>query len=350
MSFSIKPKDVEPSIINLRPALPQEPSSDEEDLSTKKPLSIGGVPSIPPPSLENSNYSATIKQSHQMPSSSTITAANRITVLENIELPALHLNGIALTNLPTKTTTGGIPTIITSTLPKLSSASIITTIKSSTDERTSMCNTKTNFDSTTSDLSEVILRDSMLEDNSNSTMTTMNNEKKQSDAKRAEEKFKDRMAQVARDKLGSITREKQLQLERKKRAMAFLNQIKSKNFQCKLRNVLVFNFIFFFCHLDGAPPPVQQNETFVKTISKPSLVEIMPKIDISTKSSPLPFDVPDNNKDVVDVVIASSESDNDSSVQSVHSSSPPNNDNLSKQIKSKSDASTILIRSKSRSR
>lgn len=76
----------------------------------------------------------------------------------------------------------------------------------------------------------------------------------------------------------------------------------------------------------------------------------MPKIDISTKSSPLPFDVPDNNKDVVDVVIASSESDNDSSVQSVHSSSPPNNDNLSKQIKSKSDASTILIRSKSRSR
>lgn len=46
-------------------------------------------------------------------------------------------------------------------------------------------------------------------------------------AKRAEDKVKDHLAQVAREKLGMITKEKQLQLERKKRAMAFLTQIKS---------------------------------------------------------------------------------------------------------------------------
>lgn len=44
----------------------------------------------------------------------------------------------------------------------------------------------------------------------------------------AEDKFKDRLAQVAREKLGLISKEKQLQLERKKKAMAFLNQIKGK--------------------------------------------------------------------------------------------------------------------------
>lgn len=44
----------------------------------------------------------------------------------------------------------------------------------------------------------------------------------------AEDKFKDRLAQVAREKLGLLSKEKQLQLERKKKAMAFLNQIKGK--------------------------------------------------------------------------------------------------------------------------
>lgn len=44
----------------------------------------------------------------------------------------------------------------------------------------------------------------------------------------AEDKFRDRLAQVAREKLGMLSKEKQLQLERKKKAMAFLNQIKGK--------------------------------------------------------------------------------------------------------------------------
>lgn len=43
----------------------------------------------------------------------------------------------------------------------------------------------------------------------------------------AEERVKDKLALIARDKLnGMVSREKQLQLERKRKAMAFLNQIK----------------------------------------------------------------------------------------------------------------------------
>lgn len=46
------------------------------------------------------------------------------------------------------------------------------------------------------------------------------------EAKRAEERVKDRLAQIARDKLCQVTKDKQLQLERRKKAMAFLSQIK----------------------------------------------------------------------------------------------------------------------------
>lgn len=46
----------------------------------------------------------------------------------------------------------------------------------------------------------------------------------------AEDKVKDRLAQIAREKLGIVSKEKQLQLERKKRAMAFLNQIGGNTF------------------------------------------------------------------------------------------------------------------------
>lgn len=41
--------------------------------------------------------------------------------------------------------------------------------------------------------------------------------------------MKDKLAKIAREKLGGpISKEKQLQLERKRKAMAFLNQIKGK--------------------------------------------------------------------------------------------------------------------------
>lgn len=46
----------------------------------------------------------------------------------------------------------------------------------------------------------------------------------------ADDKVRDRLAQIAREKLGILSKEKQLQIERKKRAMAFLNNIKGKSF------------------------------------------------------------------------------------------------------------------------
>ncbi|BFG00298.1 protein suppressor of white apricot [Drosophila madeirensis] len=49
----------------------------------------------------------------------------------------------------------------------------------------------------------------------------------QKDLRHAEERVKDKLALIARDKLnGMVSKEKQLQLERKRKAMAFLNQIK----------------------------------------------------------------------------------------------------------------------------
>ncbi|ALC48165.1 su-w[a]- [Drosophila busckii] len=57
------------------------------------------------------------------------------------------------------------------------------------------------------------------------TVTTLTSPLKEQ--RQAEDKVKDKLAQIARDKLnGMISREKQLQLERKRKALAFLNQIK----------------------------------------------------------------------------------------------------------------------------
>lgn len=46
--------------------------------------------------------------------------------------------------------------------------------------------------------------------------------------KSAKEKLKDKLSNAAREKLGMLSKEKQLQLERKKKAMMFINQIKSE--------------------------------------------------------------------------------------------------------------------------
>lgn len=59
----------------------------------------------------------------------------------------------------------------------------------------------------------------------------------------AEDKVKDRLAQLAREKLGILSKEKQLQLERKKRAMAFINQING-NFSYFLFGIEHYNCFF----------------------------------------------------------------------------------------------------------
>ncbi|KAH8250432.1 hypothetical protein KR038_000663 [Drosophila bunnanda] len=58
---------------------------------------------------------------------------------------------------------------------------------------------------------------------------TITSSSPQKEQRQAEERVKDKLAQIAREKLnGMISREKQLQLERKRKAMAFLNQIKGE--------------------------------------------------------------------------------------------------------------------------
>lgn len=82
--------------------------------------------------------------------------------------------------------------------------------------------------------SDSFIRDSMLE------QSTVDDK---AERKRGDEKVKNRLAQIAREKLGVVSKQKQLQLERKKRAMAFLNQITGK---CKF---IVNSFIpKFYTH------------------------------------------------------------------------------------------------------
>lgn len=113
-----------------------------------------------------------------------------------------------------------------STIPNLSLASILplrppTTLAGTNDANRNgqSHSTKTRKNSLAADVeqSDSFIRDTMLEQDN------ANDEKKE--AKRAEDKVKNRLAQLAREKLGILSKEKQLQLERKKRAIAFLTQM-----------------------------------------------------------------------------------------------------------------------------
>ncbi|XP_037031461.1 protein suppressor of white apricot isoform X1 [Bradysia coprophila] len=169
VSFSIKPKDDQP--IPLKPALPLEPSSDEDEANS--------VPSIVVPApLEPNNRTA-----H--------SAKLSVHDIINVSIPPptiLRVNGIEP--------------------PKL------------LEEKLVRINHKIEM---VSDVSDISIRDAMLEN------CISGDDKRE--ARRAEDKFKDRLAQVAREKLGMLSKEKQLQLERKKKAMAFLNQIKGSSNQ-----------------------------------------------------------------------------------------------------------------------
>lgn len=98
-------------------------------------------------------------------------------------------------------------------------ANISETSRNGQSHSQSQIGIKSKENSFTSDVeqSDSFIRDTMLEQDGSAA------EKKE--AKRAEDKVKNRLAQLAREKLGILSKEKQLQLERKKRAMAFLIQI-----------------------------------------------------------------------------------------------------------------------------
>lgn len=81
---------------------------------------------------------------------------------------------------------------------------------------------------------EIVETDLSIVENSAEVLEKLE-EQKEKDARRAaQEKIRDKLAAAAREKLSLISKEKQLQLERKKKAMAFLNQMKSQLFFFKL--------------------------------------------------------------------------------------------------------------------
>lgn len=86
--------------------------------------------------------------------------------------------------------------------------------------------------------------------------------------RRVEERVRDKLAAAAREKLGLISKEKQLQLERKKKAMAFLQQIKKNG---KFIKASVIQFIyrnFLFLDNGTASPPVTGNSSNGGSVAK----------------------------------------------------------------------------------
>lgn len=164
VSFSIKPKD-EPAV-PLRPVLPQEPSSDEDEKAEKKECT------------ENDSQ-----------------------LQSKVPLSPIRI-------VPE-------PPIISSPLPQPPKIGSIVLKPTSKPTPTPENRLSAPFE----DLSDTAIRDSIFEPSIE--------EKKE--AKRADDKVRDRLAQIAREKLGILSKEKQVQIERKKRAMAFLNNIKGKN-------------------------------------------------------------------------------------------------------------------------
>ena len=82
--------------------------------------------------------------------------------------------------------------------------------------------------------------------------------------KLAKERLSDKLLNAAREKLGMLPKVKMLQIERKKRAMMFLNQIKGKNLLIIFQCMIFFIEILFFHSKDQMETP-QRIEIRMKT-------------------------------------------------------------------------------------
>lgn len=119
-------------------------------------------------------------------------------------------------------TKSNIPNLSLASILPLRPTTILTSVNDASTHRNGQSHSTGSKSKDNSIVSEVeqsdsFIRDTMLEH------VGSNDERKET--KRAEDMVKNRLAQVAREKLGILSKEKQLQLERKKRAMAFLIQI-----------------------------------------------------------------------------------------------------------------------------
>uniref|UniRef100_W8BZ70 Protein suppressor of white apricot n=1 Tax=Ceratitis capitata TaxID=7213 RepID=W8BZ70_CERCA len=184
--FSIKPKD-EPATAILQPALPCEPSDDDEE-STAKPTAPTQSRAVP----EHVQKAIQMVESQLMARNAQIVAnvGNRgtsNTVLAGTTLHGTHTTSNHHSHQPTG---------------------------SRFDVDYNSQTTKQQLKSSKAEME----RNALFE---------QQQQHRQKELRKAEEKVKDKLAKIAREKLGGpISKEKQLQLERKRKAMAFLNQIK----------------------------------------------------------------------------------------------------------------------------
>lgn len=178
VSFSIKIKEDQPVPTRRRPALPQEASDDE---SEKKVKSNGGTVSV--------------VDQVQMPQNQGPVRSVPEHVQKAIQLVESQLMA--------RNAQLGIPTVPNRSRFDVDQSGTVTTKMSAP-------------------LSSLL---AAVAEQATPTIPVVRSHQKE--LKRAEEKVKDKLAQIAREKLGGlISKEKQLQIERKKKAMAFLNQIK----------------------------------------------------------------------------------------------------------------------------
>ncbi|XP_017465572.1 PREDICTED: protein suppressor of white apricot isoform X2 [Rhagoletis zephyria] len=188
--FSIKPKEESTAAI-LQPALPHEPSDDDEEC-TAKPAATGQARSVP----EHVQKAIQLVESQLMARNAQIAATVGSRSAANAVMAGPPLLGLRA--------------------PAIQHQQQSTGNRFDADYNSSIGGNSTK--------TQLKISKAEMERNA---LFEQQQQNRQKELKKAEEKVKDKLAKIAREKLGGpISKEKQLQLERKRKAMAFLNQIK----------------------------------------------------------------------------------------------------------------------------
>ncbi|XP_073830297.1 suppressor of white-apricot isoform X2 [Musca autumnalis] len=179
--FSIKTKDESPNAALQPPVLPQDTSDDEEKQTTSANMVTNNPNRHVPEHVQKAIFEV---ESQLIARNAQMAAAAALAFRHSSGLPVNNL-------LPIST----IPVTNQLKLPLISGSASSATTKAEAE------------------------RNAIFE---------QQQQQRHKELKKAEEKVKDKLAQIAREKLGGlVSKEKQLQLERKRKAMAFLNQIKA---------------------------------------------------------------------------------------------------------------------------
>uniref|UniRef100_A0A1B0G9T7 SURP motif domain-containing protein n=1 Tax=Glossina morsitans morsitans TaxID=37546 RepID=A0A1B0G9T7_GLOMM len=187
VSFSIKSKDETSAGTLQQPVLPQD-HSDEEDVAS---AALGKT------AQQNRQVPEHVQKAIQFVESQLMARNAKLAAVVTASLVSQPALALTKSSLSTALATSYSKTTTTST----------STIAAVRNEKSHISLAKTEAE-----------RNAIYE---------QQQQNKHKEMKKAEEKVKDKLAQIAREKLGGlISKEKQLQLERKRKAMAFLNQIK----------------------------------------------------------------------------------------------------------------------------